>query len=234
MPSAVITGATKGIGRAVAEKLLSEGYDIAICARTTNDLRNLHDHWELNFPENKIFMQNVDVQQKDQVRDFARNIRNNFKEIDVLVNNAGIFIPGNLMDEPERQLETMMEVNLYSAYYLTRALLPMLLEKGSGHIFNISSVAALKAYPGGGSYSISKFALLGFTENLRYELRHKGIKVTAVLPGAVWTDSWSGSGVSRDRLMEAEDISESIWNAINLSPKAMVEQIVLRPQQGDL
>src|SRR5690606_34666889 len=141
---------------------------------------NLHDHWELNFPENKVFMQNVDVQQKDQVRDFASNIRNNFKEIDVLINNAGIFIPGNLIDEPERQLETMMEVNLYSAYYLTRALLPMMLEKGSGHIFNISSVAALKAYPGGGSYSISKFALLGFTENLRYELRHKGIKVTAV------------------------------------------------------
>lgn len=234
MPTAVITGATKGIGRAIAEKLLQEGFDMAICARTTRDLRNLHADWERDFPERKIFMQNVDVQDKQQVTLFAKNIQDNFKSVDLLVNNAGTFAPGLLATEPDNQLEHMMQVNVYSAYYLTRALLPLLRKQGSGHIFNMCSVAALQAYPNGGAYSISKYALLGFSDNLRYELRNDNIKVTAISPGAVWTNSWSGSGVREDRIMQAADVAEVLWSAYKLSPQATVEHIILRPQQGDL
>src|SRR5690606_37937307 len=123
-PTAVITGATKGIGRAIAQKLLTEGFDIAICARTTRDLRNLHFDWERDFPERKIFMQNVDVQDKQQIALFAKNIQDNFSGIDLLVNNAGSFASGLLSTEPDNQLEFMMSANLYSAYYLSRALIP--------------------------------------------------------------------------------------------------------------
>lgn len=234
MPTAVITGATKGIGKAIATRLLQEGCDVAVCARSTNNLRDLHDEWERQFPERKVFMQNVDVADKVQVKDFARNILNNFERIDILVNNAGLFLQGNLATEPEEQLEHLIATNLYSAYHLTRALLPVMKKHSSGHIFNICSVAALNAYPSGGAYSISKYALLGFSENLRYELRNDGIKVTAISPGAVWSNSWSGSGVSPDRIMKATDIADVLWNAYNLSPQVTVEHIILRPQLGDL
>jgi short-subunit dehydrogenase len=105
---------------------------------------------------------------------------------------------------------------------------------GAGHIFTVCSIASLAAYPSGGSYSISKFALLGFTKNLRRELQPKGIKVTAVIPGAAYTDSWKSSGVPEQRLMEAEDIAKAIYHATVLSPQAVVEEIIIRPQLGDL
>lgn len=234
MPTAVITGATKGIGRAIAEKLLQEGFDVAICARSTNNLRDLHDEWERTFPERKVFMQNVDVQDKAQVKDFARNILNNFKQIDILVNNAGLYFPGRLATEPDDQLENLMAINLFGAYHLTRALLPSMKQFRSGHIFNLCSVASLRAYPNGGAYSITKYALLGFSENLRYELQSDGIKVTAISPGAVWSNSWSGSGVAPERIMKAEDIADMLWSTYNLSSQATVEHIILRPQLGDL
>jgi NADP-dependent 3-hydroxy acid dehydrogenase YdfG len=104
----------------------------------------------------------------------------------------------------------------------------------TAHIFTLCSIASLGAYPGGGSYSISKFALLGFTKNLRRELQPHGIKVTAILPGAAYTDSWKESGVSEQRLMEADDIAKVIYNATLLSPQAVVEEIIIRPQLGDL
>ena len=109
----------------------------------------------------------------------------------------------------------------------------MMAEK-SGHIFTMCSIAALAAYPDGGAYSISKFALLGFTKNLRRELMPYNIKVTAVIPGAVYTDSWKDSGVPQSRIMEAEDIAMMVYTASRLSPQATVEEIVIRPQFGDL
>jgi short-subunit dehydrogenase len=103
-----------------------------------------------------------------------------------------------------------------------------------GHIFNMCSIASLHAYTNGGAYSISKFALLGFSKNLREEMKPHGIKVTAVIPGAVYTDSWAGSGVSRERIMQAADVAAMIYTAAQLSPQACVEDIVLRPLEGDL
>jgi short-subunit dehydrogenase len=128
----------------------------------------------------------------------------------------------------------MIESNLYSAYHLTRALLAPMMAAKKGHIFNICSIASLNAYANGGSYSISKFALAGFTKNLREELKPHGIKVTGVYPGAVYTASWVGSGVDPKRIMEASDVATMIVAAASLSDAAVAEDIVLRPQLGDL
>ena len=127
-----------------------------------------------------------------------------------------------------------MDINFYSAYHLTRLLLPSMMKQKSGHIFNICSIASLHAYPNGGAYSISKFAIYGFSKNLREELKPHGIKVTHVLPGAALTDSWSASGVDPQRIMEAADIGKMVYAAAQLSPQACVEEIILRPQLGDL
>ena len=143
-------------------------------------------------------------------------------------------MPGGVCDEPEGTLEKMIAVNLYSAYHLTRAFLPKMIAAKRGHIFNMCSIASLNAYKNGGSYSISKFALMGFSKNLREELKAHHIKVTAVYPGAVMTDSWSGFDNSDNRIMVADDVAKMILASSKLSPQAVVEDIILRPQLGDL
>ena len=143
-------------------------------------------------------------------------------------------MPGSIYNEAEGTLEKMLSVNVSSAYHLTRVLLPAMMKQKGGHIFNICSIASLQAYHNGGSYSISKFALAGFSKNLREEMMPHGIKVTAVYPGAAYTDSWASSGIDKKRFMEAKDIADMVFAASQLSQQACVEDIILRPQLGDL
>lgn len=234
MPYAVVTGATQGMGKVIAEKLLDEGFSLAVCARNPEKLKALESEWNEKYPTASIIIYNADLSNKEDTAAFASTVLANFPEIDLLVNNAGTYLPGTIAEEPEGLLEKMMGVNLYAAYHLTRQLLPAMKQKQGGHIFNMCSIASLKAYPNGGAYSISKYALLGFSENLREELKPYSIKVTAVCPGATYTPSWEGSGVEPGRIMEAEDVSKMIWGAYHLSPQANVETIVMRPVKGDL
>jgi NADP-dependent 3-hydroxy acid dehydrogenase YdfG len=231
---AVITGATKGIGRAIAEALATEGYDIAVCSRTEADLEAMRVDFQDRFPHVKFLSQVVDMRQKADVENFAQTIVNQWNRVDVVVNNAGIYVGGSIQNEAEGALEQMIETNLYSAYYLTRALLPTMLERKKGYIFNMCSIASTAAYPNGGSYSISKFALLGFSKNLREELKDKGIRVCAILPGGTWSESWAGFEAPVERLMQARDVAETIVAALRMSASAVVEEIVMRPQLGDL
>ncbi|MBX2905764.1 MAG: SDR family oxidoreductase [Taibaiella sp.] len=233
MKYAVITGASQGIGYAITEKLLSEGYSVAICARTEAKLLAVAEDWRSKYPPSKVIAIAADLSSRDGVNSFAAEVLHSFPHIDVLVNNTGTFKPGTIASEPEGQLENMISTNLYSAYNLTRRLLPTMQDRG-GHIFNMCSVASLKAYPNGGAYSISKYALLGFSDNLREELREHSIKVTSVCPGAVWSPSWEGSGVAPERIMEATDVAAVLWNALSLSAQAVTETIIMRPIKGDL
>ncbi len=229
----IITGASKGLGRAIALKYAAAGYPLLVCARGNVALYNLVEEIQTNYPDTTIKAMPVDMSIKEEVIAFA-NWCLSFGTPDILINNAGIFLQGSIESEDEGILETMITTNLYSAYHLTRALLPAMIENKSGHIFNICSIASLQAYSNGGSYSISKFALLGFSKNLREELKPKGIKVTSVLPGAAYTNSWSGSGIDPKRIMEADDVAKMIFAACHLSAQAVVEDIILRPQLGDL
>ncbi len=234
MPFAIITGATQGIGKAIAETLLSNGFSIAICARSAQDLEKVKATWASRYPQAEIIALKADLSNKEEVFSFARSVLDQFPAIDVLVNNAGLYFPGALANEPEGQLEELMKVNLYSAYHLTRAILPAMKEQQKGHIFNICSVASLKAYPNGGAYSITKYALLGFSDNLREELKPENIKVTAICPGATNSRSWEGSNLPAGRIMEANDVATMVWASCQLSPQANVETIVIRPQKGDI
>lgn len=230
----VISGASKGLGKAMAEIFAAEGSNLFMCARHQEPLEETRSEIKSSFPNSNPFLHVGDISSRQGAADFAGNILKQFLTIDVLINNAGHFIPGKIYDEGEGVLEQMLRINLYSAYHLTRALLPQMMAKKQGHIFNICSVASLKAYDNGGSYSISKFALKGFSQNLREELKQYNIKVTSVYPGAVFTSSWEGTGVDRSRIMESKDIAEIVYTSSKLSPQACVEDIVIRPQLGDL
>jgi short-subunit dehydrogenase len=234
MLTAVITGATQGIGKAIAEQFLQKGSAVIACARNYAKLEELQKEWTAAYPGARVLIYAADLSDKEQTNAFADYVLQASERVDVLINNAGSFLPGEICDEPDGRLEQLMAVNLYSAYHLTRALAPVMKKAGAGHIFNMCSVASLKAYPNGGSYSISKYALLGFSENLREELKPYSVKVTAVCPGATYTPSWEGSGVAEDRIMEAADVAKMIWAATDLSPQANIETIIMRPVKGDL
>lgn len=230
----VITGATKGIGLAIAHAFAKEGFNLAVCSRSTEDLAAFKEQFLSLYPSIEVLTQRADMSKKDEVLHFAELIKSNWTELAALVNNAGLFVPGEIISEADGVLESQIETNLYSAYYLSRALLPILLPQKSGHIFNICSIASFLSYPNAGSYSISKFAMLGFSKVLRDELKDKGIKVTSVMPGATWSNSWAGVELPESRLMQANDIAIAVWSAFSMSPSAVVEDIILRPQLGDL
>ena len=234
MPYAIVTGASQGMGKVIADKLLGEGFSVAVCARNKNNLQAVEAEWNEKYPEASVIAYNADLSIKEEAYAFADAVLANFPEINLLVNNAGMYLPGTVAEEPDGLLDKMLGVNLYGAYYLTRRVLPTMKKNNSGHIFNMCSIASLKAYPNGGSYGIAKYALLGFSENLREELKPNNIKVTAVCPGATYTPSWHGSGIDPARMMEAADIAAMLWSAYSLSPGANVETIVMRPVKGDI
>lgn len=233
--TAVITGATKGLGRAIAEIFAENGFDLCVCSRTEADLDAMQDDWRHRFPNVRLHTHPTDLGKKPEVLEFATFVKKTWPRLDVLVNNAGLYLPGGVADEREGSLETLLEINLLSAYHLTRSLLaPLMLPRRKGHIFNMCSIASIIAYPNGGAYTVSKFALLGFSRCLREEMKTKGIKVTAILPGATWSDSWQGVDLPEDRLMQATDIAKAVWGCYNLGDGAVVEELLIRPQLGDL
>lgn len=229
----VITGASRGIGKAIAEKFAAEGADLFLCARNMD----AGLQWQQELMKQygiRISTFNADLGDEHATKSFAAQLLGALDGIDVLVNNTGMYEPGSIYNEKEGQLEHMLAVNLFSAYHLTRALVPSMMARKSGHIFNMSSIAALQAYPNGGSYSISKWAMAGFSKNLREEMKAFQIKVTTVHPGATMSSSWDGFDIDPKRIMEAKDIAEMIVAASKLSPQACVEDIIMRPQLGDL
>ncbi len=229
--NAIITGATKGIGRATSELLAKNGFDIAICARTKTDLDKMKASLERLYGI-QVLAEVVDMSDKSEVKAFTTKIRKDWGSVDILVNNAGVFIPCELANpDNEGAFEMMMNLNLYSTYYMTQGILPMMTEKKSGHIFNICSIASIMPY---GAYAVSKHAMLGFSKVLREEVKENGVRVTAIMPGATYTASWEGSDLPVERFMKAEDIAQSLFDIYNLSKHTVVEEIILRPQLGDI
>ena len=232
----VVTGGSKGIGRAVVSRFLRAGFPIATCARSAADLAALTTELTAEVPGAMLHTLPADLSQQADCGRFAAFVLALDLPVEVLVNNAGAFTPGRLQDEPAdgSQLRQMLAVNLLSAYDVTLPLLPGFIARGGGHIFTICSTASITAYPNGGSYGIAKHALLGFTKNLREELKISGVRVTAVLPGPTLTASWAGVDLPPERFVQAEDVAEAVFSAYGLSPHAVVEELLIRPQLGDL
>ena len=229
----IVTGASRGIGKEIASLFAQAGYRLLLTARDATRLQQTINDFSKAYPDAVIHGQAADLSVSQEAISFGRWCLS-YGEPDILINNAGQFLPGSLAEEPGGQLEQQLAVHLYSAYHLTRTLLPDMIQRGSGHIFTICSIASLRPYAQGGSYSISKYALHGFTQNLREELKPTGVKVTGVYPGAVLTDSWGDFDNSAGRIMEPADIAKMIFQAAHLSPQACVEDIVIRPRLGDL
>jgi len=230
---AIITGATKGIGKALAFQFAKEKFHLAVCARNKTDLQQLKNELIRQFPETDVVYQVADMGVKNEAIAFGDFVNKHCKYVEVLINNAGLYQTNPILREPDGLMEQMMAVNVYGPYHLTRAILPDMMSRKRGHIFNICSVAAMKAFDGCTAYTTSKHALYGLSRSLREELKTFNIKVTSVLPGAVYTASWEDTEVNQHRIMAPEDIARMIIASYQLSDCTVVEDLVLRPMMGD-
>lgn len=227
--NAVITGATKGIGKAIAIKLAENGYNLAVCSRNETELQVFAE--ELKYTGVSILTYAADCSIKEEVYGFCKAVHEQFAEINVLVNNAGIFLPGSALDEADDCFEKQLNLNLLAPYYLSKYFGKIMREQRSGHIFNICSVASKEIVPNAGSYSVTKSALLSLNDVWRGELSEYHVKVTAILPGSTLTASWEGTEIPAERFVQPEDIAQAIYTVLSLSSGVNVDEITLKPIQ---
>lgn len=234
-PKLIITGATRGIGWAVLEKFIEAGFDAAFCGTDPARVHVLQEELRKKYGRSGIFGIAADLSAgRSSVVDFGQSALKMLGGCHVLINNAGVFKPGGILTEEEGTYRELMSVNMDQAYHLSRLIIPEIIKEERGHVFNMCSIASIKAYPDGGSYCISKFALYGFSQVLREELKPHSICVTAVLPGATLTDSWAGAGLPEERFVQPDDVAEMMLSAWKVNRSACTEQILLRPMAGDI
>ena len=224
---AIVTGATKGIGRAIALALAGEGYDLGIGGRNLQDLEYLSREIKALYPHIEVITKSADFSQKYETRNFAETFLNYWGDIDVLINNVGSYEEDDLDHFNEKRLEEMMEINLMSAIRMTQPFIPEFKKKGEGHIINICSVLSKKTRKRAVSYSISKHALYTYTKLLRDDLRNFNVKVTAILPGSTNTSSWDGLDAPVKDFVQPEDVANGVLMAIQSN--GMVEELEIKP-----
>jgi len=227
--NAVITGASKGIGRAIAFKLAQEGYNLALCARSLSDLETLKSELLQRSPNLKVYVEAVDCADLPSLRSFAKQAQAALGFIDVLINNVGQYLSGTILEEADDALALQMQTNVYPAYALSKFFGKEMRTRKSGYIINICSIASLNVIKEAASYSVTKVALLGLTTILREELHTSGVKVSAILPGATYTSSWEGTQLAPEKFIQPEDVAQAVWTCLNLSPGATINQLILNP-----
>jgi 3-oxoacyl-[acyl-carrier protein] reductase len=223
--TALITGAGKGIGKAIALALASEGVNVGLLARTENDLITLAR--EIEKLGVKAAIVTADISDINQVNTAVDSILAQLGTIDILINNAGIGAFGKFLELEPAVWEQMIKVNLFGLYYVTRAVLPQMIERKLGDIVNISSTAGLNGSPLTSAYSASKFAVMGLTDSLMREVRKDNIRVTAMVPSTVVTDLAIASNLinnNEERLMHPEDFAELIIAQLKLNRRVFVKE----------
>ncbi len=225
--NALITGATKGIGRAIAIELAKNGYNIVACARNEEDLSTLKKDLLLFGVD--VFTFKVECAIKAELLSFLESALAVAKNFDVLVNNVGMYMPGNLLTEDDENFELQQLVNTNAAYYLSKTVGRLMVERNKGHIFNICSVASKAPVDHAGSYSVTKAAMLSLNHVLRKELAPHQVKVTAFVPGSTYTASWEGTELEQSKFVQPEDIAKLVNVILNLSAGANVDEVEISP-----
>lgn len=224
----LITGASKGIGKAIAIEMAKNGHNLALCARNIQDLEVLKSQIPQAHKQQIIFIGACDCGIKSQVKAFAHLANIALGEIEVLVNNAGIFKPSFILDEEDDILLSQIQTNLLSAYFFYKEIGKNMRSNGAGHIFNICSVASIETLAHAGSYCVTKAAMLSLNNVMREELKKYGVKVTAILPGATFTHSWEGLTNVPKNFVQPQDIAMAITHTLQMSAHAYTEQIIIK------
>jgi len=233
-PVVLITGASQGIGAAIAKSFAAEipGVRLALVARNVRHLESVARACARLGAETAVFP--CDVADEAAVAALAPAVRRRFRGVDVLVNNAGVFAGAPFAELSVADFDRIIAANLRSAFLVTRAFVPGMLRRKRGDVFFMSSIAGRGAYPNGAAYCAAKFGVSGLAQVLRAETKGTGVRVCCVYPGATWSPSWAGSGFKAERMMPAADVARAFVDVYRLSRRSVVEEIVLRPDRGDL
>jgi short-subunit dehydrogenase len=223
---AVVTGASRGIGNAIAKDLAKQGYSLGLIARVEEDLIMAADELRMLHPEITVCAMACDLASEEDTLSAISKIITELGSVTVLVNNAGEYRFGTSTMEPD-QLRRLLEVNFVAATRLVQAVLPSMKEAGTGYIVNIASICGVEAYAEVGGYCASKFALVGYSEALDQELANDGIKVTAICPSWVATRMSSRSPIPPESRIQPEDIAGTVRYLLSLTPAARVRQVVV-------
>jgi NADP-dependent 3-hydroxy acid dehydrogenase YdfG len=233
-PVVLVTGASQGIGAAIAQVFAQgmPGVRLAFVARNEKNLQATARVCLKLGAEVELFP--CDVTKEKAVAAMARAVAKHFGPVDVLINNAGAFAMAPFVKTSVATFDDMIATNLRSAFLVTQAFLPAMIKRKRGDVFFMSSIAGLGAYPQAAAYCAAKFGVTGLAKVVRAETKQTGVRVCCVHPGATWSPSWAKSGIKPQRIMPAEDIAQAILDVCRLSRRTVVEEIVLRPQLGDL
>jgi short-subunit dehydrogenase len=233
-PVVLITGASQGIGAAIARAFAADisGVNLALVARNSAHLADVAAACAKLGANPAVFP--CDVSDEAAVTELQAAVRRRFGGVDVLINNAGKYVGAPFLATSVSDFDRMLSTNLRSLFLVTRAFAPEMVRRGRGDIFNMGSVAGIAALPGASAYSAAKFGVAGLSKAMRAEFREKGVRVCCVHPGATVSPSWKGSGVSPKRMMPAEDVAAAFLSVYRMTRRTVVEEVVLRPQLGDL
>jgi NADP-dependent 3-hydroxy acid dehydrogenase YdfG len=229
-PVAIVTGASRGIGAAIATRLDAMGYRVALVARSIGPLEEL----AASLSNAQAFP--GDVTSEADVQRVVQSVLATWGRIDVLINNAGIAIVRSVQKSTVADFEAIMNTNVLSAFLMTRAVLPTMTSQSKGHILNMASIAAKRTFPEWSLYCASKFALVGFSQALAQEVRPLGIQVTDLYPGATDSPLWNDLNIPalREVMLQPEDVAEMVAYTLSQSKKARIAEITLEPAGGDL
>lgn len=221
---AIITGASQGIGRAVAKGLADDGYNLILIARTKNKLQSLQKEIS-HLPIQSIII-SCDITHTEELLKQLDVATNQMGRVDVLVNNAGIYIDGTLETSLD-DYQKIFDINFKAQLVFLKEVLPVMQMQKSGHVFNIASLAGKFGYSTKGAYCSSKFALVGLSEALYDEFSKQGVKITSICPSWVATDMASDSSIPEDKMIQSDDILNTIRWLIHLSPGAFIKEVVM-------
>lgn len=224
MKNAVITGSTKGLGRAIANELAAMGYRVWISARNAEELHQAASEINKEF-QAEVDVQQIDFTSEEAIENYANRIKAECDSIDVLVNNVGTYIPDAIDDL--HSFDVQMNLNFYAPFRLSQALLSTFQKQKRGHLFNICSVVNRKPRPEAASYTISKFAFWGYHKLLHETLKPLGVKVTAFFPGSINTASWDGIEAPKDDFIQPEDIASMIRAILEMKRGTVASEIDL-------
>ncbi len=230
---ALITGANRGIGLAIGRALANEGCDLVLTARDQASLQKAGR--ELARLGVRVLVDACDVRDPRSVKAMFATLKKQFRKLDILINNAGVAHSNlSVAELPVEAWKEVIDTNLTGLFLVTRAALPFM--KRGGAIVNNLSIAAKRVFPGSSAYNASKHGALGFTDTLREELRPRGIRVIALLPGATDTDMWNKlwPDAPRKKMMAPETIATAVVNALALPENSTVEELTIVPTAGTL
>jgi NAD(P)-dependent dehydrogenase (short-subunit alcohol dehydrogenase family) len=226
---AVVTGGSRGIGRAIAEALGLAGASVAICARTQESVAAAVAEMSPRI-RGQVIGKAVDLRSSNEVAEFIRFVEGKFGGIDILVNNAGVGIFRSVRDLTVEEWRTTIETNLSGVFYCCHEVLPGMINRGGGSIINISSLAGKNPFAGGAAYNASKFGLNGFSEAMMLDHRNDNIRVTCVMPGSVDT-GFSPRSERAPWKIGPEDVAQVVMDVLSMPERTLVSSVEMRPSR---